>query len=71
MPMLPRGEALANLNRRYKDGKPTNDLALAGLLVHQFGGRDTPILLLLNYCTTNAILDVAERVDALIVPFPA
>ena len=24
MPMLPRGEALANLNRRYKDGKPTN-----------------------------------------------
>lgn len=40
MPMLPRGEALANLNRRYKDGKPTNDLALAGLLVHQFDALD-------------------------------
>ena len=56
-PLPPLGDVAAELNRRFRDGQPSNDLENVGLIMHQWdgqevGGEGTSLRMCLTNCMT-------------------
>ncbi len=65
-PSPPPEPVVDRINRRFREGRASNDLAAAGVLVHQFDGQEDPSRPWLP-CTSDWCLEFADRFASSII----